>query len=120
MNKKIIGILSAVTLIGGAVYLSGQGGFGGLSSSVLSGDACTQAGLDAQKDQYEGSSEQIANLKEQISSLENSISSAEKSIKTHQKTLADKKQEIKKTNQEINQLENYIQNQCDVKKTGGR
>lgn len=116
MNKKIIGILSAVTLIGGAVYLSGQGGLGGLSSSVLGGDACTQAGLDAQKAQYEGSSDQIASLEEQMSSLEDSISSAEESIATYQARVAEKKQEIKNTNQEVNQLENYIKSQCDIKK----
>ncbi len=117
MNKKIIGILSAVTLLGGAVYLSGQGGFGALSSSVLSGDACTQAGLDAQKAQYEGSSDQIASLEEQMSSLEDSISSAEESIATYQTNVAKRKQEIQNTNQEVNQLNNYIQNQCGVKKT---
>lgn len=117
MNKKIIGILSAVTLIGGAVYLSGQGGFGGLSSSVLTGDACTQAGLDAQKAQYEASSDQIASLEEQMSSLEDSISSAEESIATYQTNVAKRKQEIQNTNQEVNQLNNYIQNQCGVKKT---
>lgn len=117
MNKKIIGILSAVTLLGGAVYLSGQGGFGALSSSVLGGDACTQAGLDAQKAQYEGSSDQIASLEEQMSSLEDSISSAEDSIATYQTNVANKKQEIKNTNQEVNQLENYIRSQCGIKKT---
>lgn len=117
MNKKIIGILSAVTLLGGAAYLSGQGGFGALSSSVLSGDACTQAQLDAQKAQYEASSDQIASLEEQMSSLEESISAAEESIATYQTRVAEKKQEIKNTNQEINQLENYIKNQCGVKKT---
>ncbi len=119
MNKKIIGILSAVTLLGGAVYLSGQGGFGGLSSSVLGGDACTQAGLDAQKAQYEGSSDQIASLEEQMSSLEDSISSAQESIATNKTRVAEKKQDIKNTNQEVNQLENYIKNQCGVKKQSG-
>lgn len=117
MNKKIIGILSAVTLLGGAVYLSGQGGLGGLSSNVLSEDACTQAGLDAQKTQYEAITTQIEGLEEQISSLENSISAAEESIVVYQTNVAKRKQEIQNTNQEVNQLENYIQNQCGVKKT---
>lgn len=120
MNKKIIGILSAVTLLSGAVYLSGQGGLGSLSSSVLTGDACTQAQLDAQKAQYEASSDQITNIKEQMSSLENNISSAEKNIEMHQKAVTDKKQETKNSNQELNELENYIRNQCDVKKASGR
>lgn len=117
MNKKIIGILSAVTLLGGAVYLGGQGGFGGLSSSVLTGDECTQANLDAQRPQYKASSDQIASLEEQMSSLEDSISSAEESIATYQTNVAKRKQEIQNTNQEVNQLNNYIQNQCGVKKT---
>lgn len=116
MNKKIIGIISAVTLLGGAVYLSSQGGFGSLSSSVLTGDACTQASLDAQKTQYEASSDQIASLEEQMSSLEDSISAAEESIATYQANVANKKQEIKNTNQEVNQLENYIRSQCGIKK----
>lgn len=78
MNKKIIGIISVVTLLGGAVYLSGQGGFGNLSSSVL-GD------------------EEVCSIQwyeEQISTTRNNIAQAQEKIQTQQ-------QSIKKNNENI-------------------
>ena len=78
MNKKIIGILSAVTLLGGAVYLSGQGGFGGLSSSAIGSAECSAASQSAGEAQYIKSAEHIANLEEQITKIQKNTKEREK------------------------------------------
>lgn len=103
MNRKIIGILSAVTLLSGAVYLSSQGGFGSLSSSVLSEEEVCS----------------IESYEEQISTIENNIALAQEKIQTQQQSIQKNNENITTLSQTLRERQAALkQAQSDKKKCG--
>jgi len=109
MNKKIIGVLSVIAVLGWVVLLGTRtGGFGGLSSSAIGWPACSET----DEARYTQSAEHIANLTEQIKKIQTNTKERQENKEKNRNDVEEIKKDIKTLQGTVKKMNEDTQKNC--------